>query len=61
MLSHYGTRSGVRIARKHLGWYARGLAGAAEFRAKVNREDSPERVVALIDELYGDHLERQAA
>jgi len=61
MLSHYGTRTGVRIARKHLGWYVRGLAGAAEFRAKVNREDTPERVVALIDELYGDHLERQAA
>jgi tRNA-dihydrouridine synthase B len=61
MLGHYGTRLGVRIARKHLGWYSRGLTGAAEFRAKVNREDSPQRVVALLAELYGSHLERQAA
>jgi tRNA-dihydrouridine synthase B len=61
MLAHYGTRSGVRIARKHLGWYSRGLSGAAEFRAKVNREESPQRVVALIAELYANHLERQAA
>jgi len=61
MLSHYGTRSGVRIARKHLGWYSRGLNGAAEFRAKVNREDSPNQVIAFVDKLYGDHLALQAA
>ncbi len=61
MLSHYGTHTGVRIARKHLGWYARGLVGAAEFRAKVNREDSPERVMDLIAELYRRQLEQQAA
>ncbi len=61
MLSHYGTRTGVRIARKHLGWYSRGLNGAAEFRAKVNREDSPNQVIAFVDELYGGHLAQQAA
>lgn len=32
----YGEEAGVRIARKHLGWYARGLPGAAQFRARVN-------------------------
>ncbi len=61
MLSHYGTRTGVRIARKHLGWYSRGLNGATEFRAKVNREDSPNQVIAFVDELYGGHLAQQAA
>src|SRR5216683_3042401 len=33
MLSHYGTEVGLRIARKHLGWYSKGLPGSAEFRA----------------------------
>src|SRR5579871_1561921 len=33
MLSHYGTDVGVRIARKHVGWYSKGLPGSAEFRA----------------------------
>ena len=32
MLSHYGSEVGLRIARKHLGWYSKGLPGSAEFR-----------------------------
>ena len=36
MLSHYGEHTGVRIARKHIGWYCKGLPGSAEFRAEVN-------------------------
>src|SRR3546814_5697857 len=48
MLEHYealltldGRHNGVRIARKHLGWYARGIDGAADFRARMNGEDDP--------------------
>jgi len=52
VLSHYGTGQGVRIARKHLGWYAHGLSGAAAFRQAVNGEDDPRRVVRLIDEVF---------
>ena len=33
--------SAARIARKHLGWYSKGLPGSAEFRAAVNRTDDP--------------------
>src|SRR6478736_2641226 len=29
MLEHYGADAGVKIARKHLGWYTKGLAGSA--------------------------------
>src|SRR5438067_3394379 len=38
MLSHYGT-PGVHIARKHLGWYSKGLSGSAGFRAPVNQAE----------------------
>jgi len=48
LLGHYGIRRGVRIARKHLGWYARGLRDAAAFRAAVNAEDGPAAVRNLI-------------
>ena len=41
MLSHYGVNVGSRIARKHLGWYSKGLYGSSEFRAAVNRCDDP--------------------
>src|ERR1700761_838767 len=37
MLSQFGTGPGVRLARKHLSWYSRGLPGSAEFRATMNR------------------------
>ena len=35
--AHFGPAPGVRLARKHLSWYSRGLPGSAEFRAAVNR------------------------
>ena len=43
MLSHYGSAAGVRIARKHIGWYSQGLPGSAEFRAAVNQTDEVSR------------------
>lgn len=61
MLVHYGTTTGVRVARKHLGWYSKGLHGSAEFRARVNQCADPERVRALVREFYGPLIEAEAA
>ena len=61
VLAHHGVHRGVRHARKHLAWYAKGLPGSAEFRVAVNREDDPRRVRALICGLYGAALARAAA
>ncbi|WP_420348267.1 tRNA dihydrouridine synthase DusB [Pelagibius sp.] len=61
LLTLYGTRNGVRIARKHLGWYAKGLSGAAEFRAAVYREEEPVRVKAMIAALFEPARAAQAA
>jgi tRNA-dihydrouridine synthase B len=52
MLTHYGAAIGSRIARKHLGWYSKGLPGSAEFRATVNRTENPEVVKAIIRDFY---------
>ena len=41
MLGHYGIVAGLRVARKHLGWYATGLPGAAAFREAVNKAADP--------------------
>src|SRR5437763_11950767 len=60
MLSHYGT-PGVHIARKHLGWYSKGLPGSAEFRAAVNQAEEVGKVKALIRAFYEPLLEREAA
>jgi len=61
MLSHYGIAVGLRIARKHLGWYSKGLPGSAEFRAAVNQTDEAARVMALLRAFYEPLIERAAA
>ncbi|KUR71446.1 tRNA-dihydrouridine synthase [Novosphingobium fuchskuhlense] len=53
MLEHYGTVTGVNMARKHLGWYTKGLPGSAEFRNRVNFIDDPRIVLAALAEFYG--------
>lgn len=61
MLTHYGARGGLRVARKHLCWASHGLPGSAEFRFTVNRLDEPEAVRALIDALFDALEAREAA
>jgi tRNA-dihydrouridine synthase B len=61
MLSHYGNDVGVKIARKHIGWYSKGLPGSAEFRAAVNQTAEPDAVRRLIRAYYEPLVEREAA
>lgn len=61
MLSHYGTEVGVNMARKHIGWYTRGLHGSAEFRNRVNQEPDPDTVLAMLAEFYAPWRTRAAA
>lgn len=49
----YGTALGVQVARKHLAWYAKGQEGAAEFRARFNRADTPRAQEELIAAFFG--------
>ena len=61
MQSLYGRVTGVNLARKHIGWYTRGLPGSAEFRNTVNFVDDPDRVTAMVREFYTPWLARSAA
>lgn len=61
MLDHYGSDTGVKMARKHLGWYTKGLPGSAEFRNRVNFIDDPNGVMKALTAFYAPHLRRQAA
>jgi tRNA-dihydrouridine synthase B len=58
VLLHHGTEPGVRLARKHVAWYSKGLPGSGEFRAQVNRCDTPEAVRELIDAFYDPLIEQ---
>jgi tRNA-dihydrouridine synthase B len=61
MLSLYGTHTGVNLARKHIGWYTKGLPGSAELRNSVNQQDDPNVVIAMLRGFYAPWLERAAA
>jgi tRNA-dihydrouridine synthase B len=61
MLQLYGTHTGVNLARKHIGWYTKGLPGSAELRNKVNQQDDPAVVVRMLRDFYSPWLQRSAA
>ena len=61
MLDHYGRNVGTKIARKHLGWYTKGMHGSAEFRHYVNTIDDPDQVLGEIERFYEPFLHRRAA
>ncbi|WP_265570757.1 tRNA dihydrouridine synthase DusB [Sphingomicrobium nitratireducens] len=61
MQALYGRMTGVNLARKHIGWYTKGLDGSADFRNRVNQEDDPETVRAMLRDFYRPWLARDAA
>ena len=61
MLSLYGTHTGVNLARKHIGWYTRGLPRSAELRNKINQQDDSRVVIEMLREFYSPWLSRAAA
>jgi tRNA-dihydrouridine synthase B len=61
MLEHYGSVIGVNCARKHIGWYTRGLHGSAEFRNAFNKEADPKRAKAMLRDFFAPWLARAAA
>lgn len=65
MLSHYGVDTGLKIARKHLGWYSKGLPGSAEFRTRIMQVTDPkqamESVRAFFEPLVGQVLPERGA
>ncbi|WBO24242.1 tRNA dihydrouridine synthase DusB [Sphingomonas abietis] len=61
MLAHYGKETGVNMARKHLGWYTKGLHGSAEFRNAVNQVPDAQDVLRMLDGFYAPWRSRAAA
>jgi tRNA-dihydrouridine synthase B len=61
MLDLYGPVIGVNCARKHIGWYTKGLHGSAEFRNAFNKEADPTRAKAMLHDFYAPWLAKAAA
>jgi len=57
ILSFYGKEIGVRVARKHLGWYIDAANGAKDLRSLLMREKDPAQVFAALPEALTDQSE----
>lgn len=59
LLTHYGVESGIKIARKHIGWYSKGMNDGAEFRSQVNQTEDVLKVQHLIKNFYDKTMEKR--
>ncbi|WP_018078217.1 tRNA dihydrouridine synthase DusB [Thiobacillus denitrificans] len=48
----YGDVTGVRVARKHISWYTRGLIGSSAFRHAMNQLDTVAGQLAMVNEYF---------
>ena len=57
----YGVERGVRVARKHIGWYTKGLKNSAVFRARMNTLETAELQLAAVEQFFGELSARSAS
>lgn len=60
MVDHYGEIIGIRMARKHLSWYSKGLKNSADFRAQINVQEKLDAVQEILKKFYLPILEQVA-
>jgi tRNA-dihydrouridine synthase B len=54
LYAFYGEHTGVRVARKHISWYSKGLVGGAIFRHRVNQVESVATQLAMVGEFFAE-------
>jgi tRNA-dihydrouridine synthase B len=54
----YGEHTGLRIARKHISWYTKGLVGSAHFRHQMNQLETPDAQTAAVNEFFAEQAQR---
>jgi tRNA-dihydrouridine synthase B len=52
LYAFYGEYSGVRMARKHISWYSKGLRDGAAFRHRVNQVETCDAQVIMVREFF---------
>lgn len=52
IIAHYGVHGGVSIARKHIGWYVKDIAGSDDFRGAINQMESPDDVKTALKRFF---------
>ncbi|HID48831.1 MAG TPA: tRNA dihydrouridine synthase DusB [Chromatiales bacterium] len=59
LYAFYGEYTGVRVARKHISWYSKGVPHGAAFRQAVNRVDSATRQLDMTYAFFEQQITRE--
>ena len=54
LYAFYGEETGVRVARKHISWYTKGLVGSANFRHMMNQLPTVEEQMLAVNDFFGE-------
>jgi tRNA-dihydrouridine synthase B len=54
----YGEHTGLRVARKHISWYTKGLAGSAHFRHHMNQLESGKEQLLAVADFFEEQMQR---
>ena len=54
----YGEHTGLRVARKHISWYTKGLDGSAHFRHRMNQLESSAEQLTAVNDFFERQLQR---
>ncbi len=57
IISHHGEQVGIKMARKHVSWYSKGLKDSNDFRVQVMQSKSASEISQLIKSFYDDLLQ----
>ncbi len=52
LYAFYGRETGVKVARKHISWYTKGLAGSASFRHQMNQLETCEEQLDAVNRFF---------
>jgi tRNA-dihydrouridine synthase B len=52
LYAFYGEHTGLRVARKHISWYTKGLVGSAAFRHQMNRLESIAEQLQTVNDFF---------
>jgi len=52
LYAFYGEQTGLRVARKHISWYTKGLSGSANFRHRMNQMETVAEQLKAVNEFF---------
>ncbi|MDT8404699.1 tRNA dihydrouridine synthase DusB [Sulfuriflexus sp.] len=59
LYAFYGEYTGVRMARKHISWYSKGQSHGAAFRQAVNRVETVDDQLNMVNEFFARLIDKQ--